>query len=316
VSVALAIRDAGPSCTIQDQGRLGWLRFGVTPSGPMDWISHRRANGLAGNDPASAAIEIGPGGLACEARGGAIRLGISADGFIIHRDGKLLPSRLAITLLPGETVSIRPGRTHVWGYIAVQGGFTLDMVMGSLSTHMRSGIGPLGGRALSGGTSLPVRALARSIDLPDLALREVWPDIGEELRFVRGPQADHFPETAMERFQTDVYRISARSDRMGYRLDGDPIAHSKGHDIVSDGIALGAIQVPGDGLPIVLMADRQPTGGYPKIGTVIRADLPMLAQMRAGAGVRFRAVAVAEAVRALGRALAHNDAECEAIRPL
>jgi 5-oxoprolinase (ATP-hydrolysing) subunit C len=314
--VALFVRDPGPACTIQDQGRLGWLRFGVTPSGPMDWISHRRANQLAGNEPASAAIEIGPGGLACEATGGAIRLGVSADGFIVHRDGNRLPSRLAITLLPGETVSIRPGLTHVWAYISVQGGFTLNPVMGSLSTHMRSGIGPLGGRALSRGTSLPVRALGRNIDLPDVTLCGVRPDIGEELRFVPGPQADHFPEPERERFQANVYRVLARSDRMGYRLDGVPLVHSGGHDIVSDGIALGAIQVPGDGLPIVLMADRQPTGGYPKIGTVIRADLPILAQMRAGAGVRFRAVAVAEAVRALGRALGHIDAECEAIRPL
>jgi 5-oxoprolinase (ATP-hydrolysing) subunit C len=200
-------------------------------------------------------------------------------------------------------VQIRPGNSHVWAYLSPAGGFAVDPVMGSHATHLRSAIGPLGARMLAAGQALPLRPQGRLADQPERLAHGGPRPVGGILRFVPGPQADAFTDAAMARFCRAPYTLSPHSDRMGYRLEGEKLAHAHGHDIVSDGIAFGAIQVPGDGLPIVLMADRQPTGGYPKIGTVIRADLPRLAQCRAGDTVRFRAVSTDEAVLALRHCL-------------
>jgi 5-oxoprolinase (ATP-hydrolysing) subunit C len=303
VSASLAILRAGPLCTLQDEGRRGWLRYGVTPAGPMDWVAYQTANKLAGNQAGAAAIEIGPAGMAVQAAGGALRLGISAEGFVVDRDGAPVAECSGMILMPGETLSISPGPSHVWAYLAVGGGLDFAPVMGSLSTHIRSGIGPLGGRALAAGDELPVAAQGRSIDRqpPILPSRPSPPE--PLLRFVLGPQAEHVTEAALATFCSTPYRISRNSDRMGYRLDGPALKHSGGHDIVSDGVAMGSIQIPGDGLPIVLMADRQPTGGYPKIGVVIKADLPLLAQSRAGSAVRFEIVSTDIAVGALRQTL-------------
>ena len=312
MTAMLRVLRAGPACTVQDAGRHGWLRYGVTPAGPMDWIGHAAASLLAGNPEGGAALEIGPGGLDLTAEDGCIRLGLSAPGFAVTRDAAPLPCRAALTLHPGQILSIRPAASHVWAYLAAAGGFDLTPVMGSLSTHLRSGIGPLDGGAVLAGTALPCSAAPEGADL---GLPEAAPP-RDTLRFVPGPQQDAFTEAGFAAFCAGPYRLTPRSDRMGYRLEGPAIAHARGHDIVSDGIALGAIQVPGDGQPIILMADRQPTGGYPKIGTVIRADLPALAQSRPGRVLRFRPVTVDEAVAALRAALAEVRALAGALRPL
>ncbi len=136
------------------------------------------------------------------------------------------------------------------------------------------------------------------------------------IRVIPGPQDDHFTEDALATFLSADFTLSPQSDRMGYRLTGPRLTHRAGHDIVSDGIAFGSVQVPGDGQPIVLMADRQPTGGYPKIATVIRADLPRLAQTRPGATLRFQAVTVAEAVAALAKATLTPEAIRAGMVPL
>ncbi len=289
---------AGPGATVQDAGRHGFLRYGVTPAGPMDWISQSTANRLAGNPDGVAGMEFGPGGIEVEAVDGPLRVGLCAPGFLSMRGATPLPTRMALTLSPGQRLAIRAGKSHVWGYLAVAGGLELPPVMGSLATHLRSGIGPMG--ALAAGDLLPCAAGPETgaMALPDP------PAPGHVMRFVPGPQAEAFTDAGFAAFCDGIYEVSPRSDRMGYRLTGPLIAHAKGHDIVSDGIAMGAIQVPGDGQPIVLMADRQPTGGYPKIGTVIRADLPALAQSRPGTALRFTPVSVEEAVAALRTAMA------------
>jgi biotin-dependent carboxylase-like uncharacterized protein len=297
----LHILRAGPACTVQDAGRMGYLRFGVTPAGPMDWIAHQVANILAGNPPGGAAIEIGPGGMSVTAEGGALRLGLSARGFRVRRDGSDLPTRMALTLRPGARLDIEPGPANVWGYLSLAGGVEEPPVMGSHATHLRSGIGPFGGQALRTGQRLAARLAADDIGEWGLFAPPVI-DTGP-IRFVPGPQDDFFTPESLDLFAAAHYSLSSRSDRMAYRLAGPALTHAKGHDIVSDGIALGAIQVPGDGLPLVLMADRQPTGGYPKIGTVIRADLPRLAQTRPGQTLRFDPVTVDAAVEALRRAI-------------
>jgi biotin-dependent carboxylase-like uncharacterized protein len=286
---------------VQDAGRPGYLRFGVTPAGPMDWIAHRTANLIAGNPADGAAVEIGPGGLALAAEGGPVRLGVSARGFRVRRDGSDLPSRIALTLEPGAGLEIAPGHAGLWAYLAPAGGFDAAPVMGSLATHLRSGIGPFGGQALAAGQVLALRQAAGGGT--DWALLDPAPPEAGPIRFIPGPQDDHFSAATLAGFAAAAYTVGARSDRMAYRLLGPALDHARGHDIVSDGIALGAIQVPGDGLPLVLMADRQPTGGYPKIGTVIRADLPRLAQSRPGHPLRFAPVTVEEAVRALRAAI-------------
>jgi 5-oxoprolinase (ATP-hydrolysing) subunit C len=294
---ALHILRAGPLCTLQDGGRHGYLRFGVTPAGPMDWISHATANMLAGNPIAAAAIEIGPAGLAFTVAA-PMRLAIAAPGFRVLRAGSAVPSHVVLTVVPGMKIDIVPGPWGVWGYLALQGGVAGKPVMGSLSSHLRSG---LGFRALMAGNDVVANGPAQNG--PDACLLLPVHRDTPPLRYIPGPQDHLFPEETHHTLQTAGFSISTRSDRMAYRLSGPPMPAIAGHDIVSDGIALGAIQVPGDGQPFVLMADRQPTGGYPKIGTVIRADLPRLAQMRAGQEARFQAVTVPEAVLALQSAL-------------
>lgn len=308
----LRIFRAGPVCTLQDAGRIGWLRYGVTPAGPMDWIAHATANLLAGNLPGAAAIEIGPGGIEVTAEGAALRLGLSARGFTVRLGVNALPTRLALTLHPGARLTVQPGHEGLWAYLTLAGGFAEPPVMGSHATHLRSGIGPFGGKALFSGQYLAANGIAP--EGPDLALIEGVAPYSDRIRYVPGPQDDHFTPAAQAAFGATTWQLSPQSDRMGYRLTGPALTHARGHDIVSDGIACGAIQVPGDGQPIVQMADRAPTGGYPKIGTVIRADLPRLAQTRPGQSLRFTPVTVDDAVAALRAAIPTAQAMQPALR--
>ncbi len=270
----------------------------------MDWIALATANLLAGNPPDAAAVEIGPGGLTVMAEGGAVRLALSARGFRVLRQGSALPTRIVLTLREGEVLDILPGHAGLWAYLALPGGIDLPPVMGSRATHLRSGLGPLGGRALAAGDRLAAPA---ADEVPDRALFDPPPADAGPLRVVAGPQDDHFPPAARRLFTDALWTVAPRSDRMAWRLAGPRLEHAAGHDILSDGIAQGAIQVPGDGQPLVLMADRQPTGGYPKIATVIRADLPRLAQTRPGETVRFALVGVDAAVAALRAAIPLAD---------
>jgi biotin-dependent carboxylase-like uncharacterized protein len=192
---------------------------------------------------------------------------------------------------------VRAGAAGAWCYLAVGGTIDVAPVLGSIATHVRSGLGGLGGRALAAGDALPVRDLG-PVDAP-AALVAPWLErAGDVIRVILGPQADYFSADQIAAFCAGPWTISPRSDRMAYLLDGPRLAHAKGFNIISDGIAMGAIQVPGDGRPIVLMADRQVTGGYTKIATVIGPDLGRLAQLRPGARFRFAVVTVEAAVAA------------------
>ncbi|MGL4319767.1 MAG: biotin-dependent carboxyltransferase family protein, partial [Paracoccaceae bacterium] len=195
---------------------------------------------------------------------------------------------------PGMTIEIQPGPWGVWGYVALAGGVAGQPVMGSLSSHLRSGLGPPALKAGDRVTASTTRDAGKDACLFQPVRRD-----SPAIRYVPGPQDDLFPPSTHQTLQTAGFSVSARSDRMAYRLSGPAVPALGAHDIVSDGITMGAIQVPGDGQPFVLMADRQPTGGYPKIGTVIRADVPRLAQMRAGQQLRFQAVSIEGAVEAL-----------------
>lgn len=294
--LALRIHAAGPGVTLQDDGRRGYLRFGVSEAGPMDRLAHATANLAVGASSDAAAIEVSLGGVELEAEGGALAVAVAGGRFAIAHNGRTLPPTALVPLVPGERLSIRPGAAGAWCYVAVSGVLQVPSVLGSVSTHTRTAIGGLGGRTLAAGDVLQV-AQARTIAGGGAEIVAPWLDRSADvIRVLLGPQDDYFGNDQIAAFLAGPWTVSPRSDRMAYLLDGPRLTHSKGFNVVSDGIALGAIQVPGEGRPVVLMADRQPTGGYPKIATVIGPDLGRLAQLRAGAGFRFAAVSWEEAV--------------------
>lgn len=292
----LTIAKVGPSATIQDAGRFGLLRFGVTPAGPMDQAAFAIANLALGNPQGAAAIEIGPGGIAL-GTDVALPLAFAGGAFRWTRDSQTLPVAARVMLRPGDTLEARAGASGTWCYLAVPGGCDVPDVLGSRATHVRSRLGGLHGRALVAGDRLPVAASHPEAD--DLAIDAAWLDLGDApVRIVLGPQDDHFTVAALETLLTSRWILTATADRMAYKFSGPVLAHAGDFNIVSDGVALGAIQVAGDGQPLVLMADRQPTGGYPKIAHVAQADIGRLAQLRPGQACRFESVSPRTAHRA------------------
>ncbi|MEH3063339.1 MAG: biotin-dependent carboxyltransferase family protein [Methylobacterium radiotolerans] len=295
---ALVIDSAGPGITLQDGGRHGYLRYGITAAGPMDPLMHAAANRAASTPLDATAIEISTGGITVSAQDGAVGLALLAPGFRVALDGVPLPDTVALALEPGQTLVVRAGDAGAWGYLAVAGRLDVAPILGSAATHTRSGLGGLDGRGLAAGDRLPVAEGRTSDGAPQRLVAPWLARDGREIRVVLGPQDDYFAPDQVEAFLAGPWTVSPRGDRMACFVDGTPLRHAKGHDIVSDGVAMGAIQVPGNGLPIILMADRQSTGGYPKIATVIGPDLGRLAQVRGGASLSFRRVTVAEAVAA------------------
>lgn len=298
MSRGLAIVGAGPGVTVQDSGRRGFLRYGVTAAGPMDALAYALANRAADAPESAAALEVSLGGIEATADGGALTVAVAGGAFAVTLDGRPLPSAVVLTLEPGMILRIRPGAAGAWCYLAVGGGFDVAPVLGSAATHTRSGIGGVEGRSLRAGDRLAVRGSSGAGRAP-AAIVAPWLDRpAGVVRVALGPQADYFADDQIAAFLNGSWTVSPRSDRMAIGLDGPTITHLRGADIVSDGVVMGAIQIPGDGRPLVLMADRQPTGGYPKIATVIGADLGRLAQARAGTTLRFEAVTVEDAVAA------------------
>ena len=294
---ALRVLAAGPGVTLQDGGRHGYLRFGVTAAGPMDRLAFATANAAAGAEENATAIEVSLGGVELAADA-AVSLAIAGGAFRIELAGRPLPSAAVATLEPGQNLVIRPGDAGAWCYVAVAGRIEVQKTLGSTATHTRSGLGGISGRALAAGDVLPL-AEPRTLE-PKLATLDA-PWLAREataIRVVLGPQDDYFGKAAIAAFLAGPWTLSARSDRMAYLLEGERLAHAKGFNIVSDGVAFGAIQVLGDGKPVVLMADRQPTGGYPKIANVIGVDLGKIAQLRPGAQISFAAVTIEQAVAA------------------
>jgi biotin-dependent carboxylase-like uncharacterized protein len=295
----LVISDIGPASSVQDGGRHGAQRYGLTPSGAMDRLALAAANCLVGNVPLAAAIEIGPFGAAFTAREGAVRVALAGASRNADVSGRAVASDTSMTLADGETLTLGFARGGSFSYLAIEGGIAGEPMFGSLAVNARAGLGSPYPRPLQAGDELQTAtasgAAERRIDLPPL--------VDGPIRVVMGPQDDEFGD-ATELFLDSEWKISATSDRMGYRLDGPVIKHLHGHNIVSDGTVNGSIQVPGNGAPIVLMPDRGTSGGYPKIATVISADLGRFAQIPAGTVFRFKAVGMAEA-----QAEARNYAE-------
>lgn len=287
----LVVTSIGPASSVQDGGRFGAQRYGLTPSGAMDKLSLAAANSLVGNVPLSAAIEIGPFGAVFTAKGGAVRVALAGAPRPADIAKRPVEFNTSVTLADGETLTLGFARGGSFSYLAIQGGIEGEAIFGSLSVNARAGLGSPYPRPLQSGDTFEAQPAAdapeRQISLP--------PTSNGPIRVVLGPQDDEFTDEMTALFLDSEWKISATSDRMGYRLEGPAIRHLHGHNIVSDGTVEGSIQITGSGAPIVLMADRGTSGGYPKLATVITADFGRLAQTPVGTGFRFKAVTMAEA---------------------
>jgi KipI family sensor histidine kinase inhibitor len=310
----LEILRSGPLTTVQDRGRVGCQKFGVTVSGAMDEVALRVGNVLVGNAQNAAAMEISFLGPQIRIRADAV-LALTGAEMEADLDGRPVPWYQAFLARAGQVLDIRHCTRGMRGYLAVGGGIDVPVQLGSRSTSLAARFGGVEGRALREGDLLsvgpvvgsPSRWMGRSVPA-------IWRPIfasSQAIRVVWGPQDDAFTETGRHTFLESTYEVTPSSDRMGCRLEGPVIEHGGAADIISDWIPSGGIQVPGNGKPIVLLADRQTTGGYTKIATVIGPDIPKLAQMRPGDHVRFQAVSIREAqavARTLERDLSKLDA--------
>jgi biotin-dependent carboxylase-like uncharacterized protein len=304
---ALRVATAGLMTTLQDLGRKGYQHLGIPVSGALDTVSFIAANAIVGNAPGTGALEIAYQGptLVVEAESARLAFaGGAATIEVLPAEGAPAGRRLAplqsLHLRRGEVLRVGTLAGSALGYLAVEGGFAAAPVLGSQSTYVRAGLGGFEGRALRAGDLLPLQR-GQTEERTESMLPSLDLAPPERMRVVLGPQDDCFSERGRRTLLEGTFTVSAASDRMGMRLDGPALEHSKGFNIVSDGIAPGSIQVPGNGLPIILLADRQTTGGYPKIATVIAADLPAIGRLAPGARVAFEAVSIAEAEAEHGR---------------
>lgn len=290
--------------TVQDLGRFGCQRFGVPVSGAMDAFSLRAGNSLVGNQADAASLEITVAGPTLRFLCDALVAITGADLCPVlrtpDREPWATPLWTAIFVRGGSILEFGECKAGCRAYVAVAGGIAVPRVMGSASTYLAGGLGGLDGRAIQIGDVLAVGATRAH--LPSLAGRSLAPEHrppyrdDPAVRVILGPQDDYFAAEQIERLLGEEYAVSATSDRMGLRLQGPALEHKRAHEVISCGIALGAIQVPPNAQPIILMADRQTVGGYPVIATVIRGDIPLLAQCVPGhSRVRFEAVSVRDA---------------------
>jgi len=290
VSQAL-IHEAGPLTTVQDLGRPGHLRVGIPASGPVDEEAFVLANRLVGNGDGAAALEctlMGPRIEFTDAR----TVAVTGADMALTLNGSPVPRWEGLHVKGGDILKLGAARTGVRAYVAIGGGIETPAALGSRATYLR---GRLGGRALAKGDRLPLGPATtepvgrvRSERVPDYSTEP-------EVQVVLGPQDDRFTARGIATFLEGPYEMTPQSDRMGARLRGPVIEHARGHDIISDGVPLGGIQVVGDGQPIVLLVDRQSTGGYTKIATVCSFDIGRVGQLKPGQRLRFRRVDPAQA---------------------
>lgn len=305
---ALRVIRPGLRTTIQDLGRPGYQRFGISVSGALDPVSLQAANALAGNPPGMGALEVAYVGPTLAVEAEEVRLAFAGADAAIERlsdastaAGRPIPTLTSVRLRRGEAVRIGSLSGGAVLYVAVEGGFNIAPALGSVSTDTRGRFGGWHGRALVADDELPLRN-AQPSDRADYRLDELDLGAPRRLRVVLGPQHDHFSDRAIRDFFDSDFIVSAETDRIGMRLKGAPVGQPDEIAFTSDGTATGSIQVTGGGQPIVLLPDRQTTGGYPKIATIISADLPALGRLPIGSRVAFEPVTIEDAL-ALRRAL-------------
>jgi KipI family sensor histidine kinase inhibitor len=303
----ITILRPGLFTTIQDLGRWGHQASGVPVSGPMDYVSHRVANALVGNDVSAATLEVTLLGPELRIEDDTV-VAIAGADLGANVDGAVLPPHRPVICRSGSVLKFGQRRGGTRAYVAVAGGIGVTPVLGSRATHVVCGLGGSSGRAVAAGDRLPIgnnpsSGAGRGVDVPPLGGAG-----GARLRVLPGPQEDHFPDHAHDLLRRTRFTITPQSDRMGYRLSGGRIPRVERREMISDATFAGAVQVPPSGDPILLMADRQTTGGYPQIATVITADLPLAGQLSPGDWVEFQVCTRREAMSALiaqeGRLLA------------
>jgi antagonist of KipI len=292
----LEVLEAGGLATVQDGGRTGWRRFGVPSSGPMDLFAFQAANMLAGNPPNTAALEIGGGDFVFRPAHDCV-IAVAGAGYNLSVSLWDFSPWSSCLVRGGSTINIRRSGFGMWSYLALAGGIEVQPVLDSRSTYLRGHFGGLDGRLLQSGDVLRSgRAKASFMEMAARSLAEEARPVYNEsptVDVVVGPQEEYFSPGSMDTFLSNPYRVSLSSDRMGYRLEGPQLSQNGSTELTSEGLVIGAIQVPADGQPIVMMADCATAGGYPKIATVISADLPLLAHCTPGRDkVRFRRTTV------------------------
>jgi len=299
MTMSLEVLVANGLATIQDSGRIGWRKFGVPTSGAMDTFAFRATNLLAGNDPNCAAIEIGLGDITFRALRDCV-VSVAGVGFGLSVYIWDFPLWSSYYIRAGWTIRLTKLDFGMWVYLSMAGGVQTSPLLGFSSTYLRGPFGGLDGRQLQTGDVLKSGTPFRSLNdlaartLPEAA-RPLYSD-DPTLDVIMGPQENYFTEESIETFFSSEYTVSRTSDRMGYRLEGAPLTHRSKTELISEGMTMGAVQVPLSGQPIVMMADSPTTGGYPKIGSVSSADLPLLAQCVPGKSkIRFRRTTIAKA---------------------
>jgi len=316
----LQVITPGLCTTVQDFGRFGRQGLGVPVAGGLDPVSLRLANRLVGNADGEACLEILHSGPTLRVDAISVRFALAGTRTSIDLPGEeapTVPAWRSFTLNRGERLHIGSLVDSACAYLAVAGGFALEPVLGSLSTYRRAAMGGFEGRALKAGDAVPLHLDCAPLESGDHAMQPL-PDLSSPfpIRVIAGPQADHFTDGAWDIFLRADFTISPQSDRMGLRLEGPRLEHRGDGNIVSDGIATGAIQVPGSGQPIILLADHQTTGGYAKIATVISADLPRLGRLRPGTSLRFQTVSIDQAEAAKRDLETWVQAVCAYLRPV
>ncbi len=298
----LFIERPGALTTVQDLGRWGYQALGMPVSGAMDAPALMRGNLILGNPVGAAALEVTLMGPTVVFKGGEGCIAIVGGDLSPKLNGNSIPNWTVTAVKDGDKLTFgAPKGQGCRAYICVGGGVDVPPVMGSRSTYMKANVGGFQGRALKAGDELPVGTpwilWKRVVGLScPVDMRPAY-DFSSPLRAVLGPQDDAITPEGVETFFTSEYKVSTSADRMGYRMEGgEPVKHVTGADIVSDGIPMGAIQIPGQGYPIVMMADRQTTGGYVKIAVLHSLDVARLSQRLPGAPVRFAKISQEEGI--------------------
>ena len=298
----LTIKKAGLLTTVQDLGRWGCQSSGVPVAGAMDLHALRLGNIMVGCEIGAAALEVTLAGPEIAVAGEGLAVFVGAElGFAVN--GKEVGSWQAVALKDGDLISFRGTKCGCRGYLCFAGGIDVPLVMGSRSTYTRAKIGGYQGRALKSGdvlkTGEPNLLWRRNAGF--VLPQELRPDYQSDrpLKIIQGLQQDAFTEAGLATLFGSEYTVTNESDRMGCRFEGPQVEHAKSADIVSDAIPLGAVQIPGHGLPIVMLADRQTTGGYTKVGVLTQAAIEALAQKAPGSKVRFERISMKEAVAEL-----------------
>jgi len=294
--MAIEVILPGPLSSFQDLGRFSSQHLGVFVGGAMDEVSHRLANALVGNPPGLATLEATLLGPTLQFDRPAVVAICGAD-LSPMLDGAAIANDRAVAVPAGARLSFGQRRSGARAYIAVAGGYTLDKVLDSYSTSLKAGFGGFKGRALLAGDRIGLNCDDGA--LPEPARIEIpaslrAPPTGA-IRFNAGRHWNDFGEATRRQFMTQTFKVQPQSSRMGYRLSGEPLRMTKPRELISEPVRFGTVQVPGDGQPIVLMADKQTVGGYPRIAEVISVDLPRLAQLMPGEAVRFELVSITEA---------------------